>query len=115
MDSKDEIAPQPGRDIYTTIDVSIQDVAQDALRRALVKHQADHGCVIVMETKTGKLRAVANLGRKDSSTYFEFLNYSVREATEPGSTFKLATVAALMEDGFVNMNTTVNCGDGIVF
>jgi cell division protein FtsI (penicillin-binding protein 3) len=113
LDSKDEIAPQPGRDIFTTIDVSIQDVAQDALRRALVKHQADHGCVIVMETKTGKIRAVANLGRKDSSTYFEFLNYAVREATEPGSTFKLATIAALMEDGLVNMNTTVNCGNGV--
>jgi cell division protein FtsI (penicillin-binding protein 3) len=112
LDTKEDIAPKPGRDIYTTLDITIQDVAHDALRRALIKHKADHGCVAVMEVKTGKIRALANLGRKDSTTYFEFLNYVVGEATEPGSTFKLATVAALMEDGFANKSTTVDCGNG---
>lgn len=113
LDNKEDVSPQPGKDIYTTIDVSIQDVAHDALRRALIHHQADHGCVIVMEVKTGKLRAIANLGRKDSVNYVEFLNYAVGETTEPGSTFKLATVASLMEDGLVNKNTKVDCGNGV--
>lgn len=112
LDSKEEVAPQPGKDIYTTIDITIQDVAQDALRRALIRHQADHGCVVVMEVKTGKIRAIANLGKRDSVNYFEYQNYAVGESTEPGSTFKVATIAALMEDGVVNKNTKVNCGNG---
>ncbi|HEY0262534.1 MAG TPA: penicillin-binding protein 2, partial [Chitinophagales bacterium] len=112
LDSKEEIIPQPGHDIYTTIDISIQDVAQDALRENLIHYQADHGCVIVMETKTGKIRAIANLGRLDSANYYEAVNYAVADATEPGSTFKLATVASLMEDGAVNENTKVDCGNG---
>jgi cell division protein FtsI (penicillin-binding protein 3) len=112
LDSKEEVAPQPGRDIYTTIDITIQDVSHDALRRALVKHKADHGCVVVMEVKTGKIRAMANLGKRDSVNYFELLNYAVGESTEPGSTFKVATIAALMEDGIVNKSTKVNCGNG---
>ncbi len=112
LDTKEEVAPQPGKDIYTTIDITIQDVAQDALRRALIKHQADHGCVVVMEVKTGKVRAIANMGKRDTANYFEFLNYAVREATEPGSTFKVPVIAAMMEDGLVNSSTTVNCGNG---
>lgn len=112
LDSKEEIIPQPGRDIYTTIDVTIQDVAQDALRENLIHYQADHGCVIVMETKTGKIRAIANLGRRDSATYYEAVNYAVAEVAEPGSTFKLAAIASLMEDGAINENTKVDCGNG---
>lgn len=113
LDSKDEIVPQPGQDIYTTIDIAIQDVAQDALRENLIHYKADHGCVIVMETATGKIRAIANLGRIDSANYYEALNYAVAETAEPGSTFKLATIASLMEDGVVNKNTKVDCGNGV--
>lgn len=113
LDSKEEIIAQPGRDIYTTIDIAIQDVSQDALRENLIRYKADHGCVIVMETATGKIRAIANLGRIDSATYYEALNYAVAETAEPGSTFKLATIASLMEDGVVNKNTKVDCGNGV--
>lgn len=112
LNNDDEIASKPGKDIYTTIDVNFQDVAHDALRRALIKHQADHGTVVLMEVATGKIRAIANLGRKDSTTYKELLNYAVGEAAEPGSTFKIATVAALMEDGLANASTPVNVGNG---
>lgn len=113
LDSKEEIIPQPGRDIYTTIDITIQDVAQEALRENLIHYGAHHGCVVVMETKTGKIRAIANLGRIDSLRYYEAVNYAVTEATEPGSTFKIATVASLMEDGVVDKNTKINCGNGV--
>ena len=112
LDSKEEIAPQPGRDIYTTLDVELQDVAEDALMRALQHHAADHGCVVLMEVKTGKIKAMANLGLVKDSTYGEVFNYAVGEATEPGSTFKLASYASMMEDGLVTANTKVFVGDG---
>jgi cell division protein FtsI (penicillin-binding protein 3) len=113
IDSKEDIAPQPGKDIYTTIDVNLQDVAEDALYRALNHHKAEHGCVILMETKTGKIKAIANLGVTKDSTYAEVFNYAVGESTEPGSTFKLATCAALMEDGLVNNNTMIDMQNGV--
>jgi cell division protein FtsI (penicillin-binding protein 3) len=112
LDSKEGIAPQPGRDIYTTIDVELQDVAEDALMRALQHHGAGHGCVVLMEVKTGKIKAIANLGLTKDSSYQEIQNYAVGEATEPGSTFKLATVASLMDDGLVTNETKVFVGDG---
>ncbi len=113
IDSKEEIAPQPGRDVYTTIDVDLQDVAEDALQRSLEFHGAEHGCVVLMEVKTGKIKAIANLGINKDSAYSETFNYAVGEATEPGSTFKLATVASVFEDGLANNNTLIDVGDGI--
>lgn len=113
IDTKEETV-NSGKDIYTTIDINIQDVAEDALRKALTKHDAEHGCVILMETKTGRIKAIANLGRKDSANYRELKNYAVGEATEPGSTMKLATAAALMEDGLANNNTPIFCGNGVL-
>jgi cell division protein FtsI (penicillin-binding protein 3) len=112
VESKAQITPQPGKDIYTTINVELQDVAEAALYRALQHHQAEHGCVVLMEVKTGRIKAIANLGLIGDSTYGERFNYAVGEATEPGSTFKLATIAALMEDGLVSNSTTVDIGDG---
>lgn len=112
LDSKEEIAAQPGKDIYTTIDIELQDVAEDALMRALQHHAADHGCVVLMEVKTGRIKAMANLGLVKDSTYGEIQNYAIGEATEPGSTFKLATVASLIEDGIVTKDSKVFVGDG---
>lgn len=113
IDTKEETV-NSGKDIYTTIDINIQDVAEDALRKALTFHNADHGCVILMETKTGRIKAIANLGRRDSANYRELKNYAVGEATEPGSTMKLATVASLMEDGMATNNTPIYCGNGVL-
>ncbi|RYG46294.1 MAG: PASTA domain-containing protein, partial [Chitinophagaceae bacterium] len=95
-----EVDPQDGYDIISTIDVYIQDIAHHALLKQLQEYDADHGCVVVMETKTGYIKAIANLGRdkKEDSTYYERVNYAVSESHEPGSTYKLADLMALFED-----------------
>ena len=79
IESKEQVAPQPGRDIYTTLNVELQDVAEDALLRALKHHGAEHGCVVLMEVKTGKIKAIANLGLVKDSAYSENYNYAAGE------------------------------------
>lgn len=96
-----EIEPQPGTDVVTTLDINIQDVAERALLEACETHDADHGCAIVMETKTGAIRAMANIGRT-AQGWWETYNYAVGERVEPGSMFKLASFMALMEDNFID-------------
>ena len=81
------VEPQDGYDLVSTIDINIQDIAHHALLGQLEKYKADHGCVIVMETKTGEVKAISNLGRTDSGKYYERLNYAIGESHEPGSTF----------------------------
>jgi cell division protein FtsI (penicillin-binding protein 3) len=87
LSAKNEIDPKDGADIYSTIDVHIQDVAHFALLRQLEKFQADHGSVVVMEVKTGKVRAIVNLARNSRGKYYERFNYAISESVEPGSTF----------------------------
>jgi cell division protein FtsI (penicillin-binding protein 3) len=97
-----EIEPASGDDVVTTLDINIQDAAETALLNACQTHNADHGCAIVMEVKTGKIRAMANIGRAQSegkAGYWETYNYAVGERVEPGSMFKLATFMALLEAG----------------
>jgi cell division protein FtsI (penicillin-binding protein 3) len=91
------VEPKPGNDLVTTLDVNIQDAAENALLAALKKHDADHGCAIVMDVKTGAIRAMANLGRSKEG-WWETYNYAVGERVEPGSMFKLASFLALLED-----------------
>ena len=93
-----ELEPQDGYDIYSTIDVYIQDIAHHALLKQLQYYNADHGCVVVMETKTGEVKAIANLGKVRDSVYAEIYNYAVAESHEPGSTFKLVDLIALLDD-----------------
>lgn len=93
-----EVEPQDGYDVVSTIDVYIQDIAHHALLKQLEYYKADHGCVVVMETKTGEIKAISNLGKDKDSTYYEKLNYAVGEAHEPGSTFKLLDLIALLDD-----------------
>lgn len=92
------VEPRNGDDIVTTIDVNIQDIAEEALLRALQYHDAAHGCAVVMEVKTGAIKAIANLGRSPDG-WWETYNYAIGSAVEPGSTFKLASVMALLEEG----------------
>lgn len=94
------IEPQPGNDLVSTIDVNIQDVTENALLKALTKHNADHGCAVVMDVKTGAIRAMANLGRSKEG-WWETYNYAVGERVEPGSMFKLASFLALFEDNLI--------------
>ncbi len=94
------IEPKSGDDIVTTLDINIQDVAENALLRACENHNADHGCAIVMEVKTGKIRAMANIG-KTPDGWWETYNYAVGQRVEPGSMMKLASFMAMMEDGYL--------------
>lgn len=111
VDDTWEIEPETGKDIVSTIDVFIQDVAENALMKMMIGNEAEHGCAIVMETKTGKIKAIANLGRRGDGTYFEDFNYAITPS-EPGSTFKLATLMALLEDKKVRLADMVNLEGG---
>ena len=108
------IEPRDGYDVISTIDVNIQDVAHNALLSSLQKYQADHGCVVVMETKTGEIKAISNLGRTPEGKYYERLNYAVGEAHEPGSTFKLMSMVAALEDKVIDSSTVFDTENGRV-
>lgn len=99
--------PIDGQDVYTTIDLRIQDIAHTALQKQLIQFEADHGCVLVMETETGKVRAMVNLRRDEDGNYVDAYNYILKDATEPGSTFKTVSLLAAMDDGFIDENTRV--------
>ncbi|GAB2954035.1 penicillin-binding protein [Hymenobacter coalescens] len=108
-----EIKPQAGYDIKTTLDINLQDVAENALLRSLMDNNAQYGTVILMEVKTGEIKAVANLGKVADGVYREDYNYAIADQgrTEPGSTFKLASMMALFEDNpDLDLNDTVNTG-----
>lgn len=96
-----EIEPKTGDDLVTTLDINIQDVAEKSLLDACERHDADHGCAIVMEVKTGKIRAIANIG-KTPEGWWETYNYAVGQRVEPGSMMKLASFMAMMEDGYLD-------------
>lgn len=112
INNSNEVEPEDGCDIHTTIDVNIQDVATNALRKQLKKHRAHHGCAVLMEVKTGHIKAIANLSIMSDSSYSEIYNYAVGEATEPGSTFKLASFMAAFEDGKLTLKDTVDTDRG---
>lgn len=109
-----EVEPQDGYDVYTTIDVNIQDIAHHALLEQLEKYKADHGSVVVMETKTGEIKAISNLGRNKEGKYYERLNYAVGESHEPGSTFKLMALAVALDDKVIDTSTIVDTENGIL-
>ena len=106
-----EIEPKNGKDIITTLDVNVQDIAENALLKMMIENEAEHGTCIVMEVKTGKIKAIANLGRQRDGAYLEDLNYAIR-GSEPGSTFKLATMISLLEDRYVKLEDHVNLEGG---
>lgn len=112
VNSSNQVDPEDGTDVITTLDVTLQDVAESALRTQLRKHQAEHGAVILMEVSTGEVKAIANLKRNEDGTYSEAYNYAVGESAEPGSTFKLASLIALLEDGYVDLSDSVNTRNG---
>jgi cell division protein FtsI (penicillin-binding protein 3) len=108
------IDPTNGLDVITTLDINIQDVAQEALYDALVENEADFGCVIVMEVVTGEIKAMANLGKINEDTYTESYNYAIGDkgSTDPGSVFKLASIMALLEDKAVKITDNIDCENG---
>lgn len=104
-----EIDPENGKDIITTLDINIQDIAENALMRMMVQSEAQNGTCIVMETATGKIKAIANLGRGKNGNYDEDLNYALH-TTEPGSTIKLATLLAVIDAGSAKINDLLEVG-----
>ncbi|MBT8184778.1 MAG: transpeptidase family protein [Eudoraea sp.] len=106
------VEPKDGYDVISTIDINIQDIAHHALLAQLEKYKADHGCVIVMETKTGEIKAISNLGRTEEGKYYERLNYAIGESHEPGSTFKLMSLAAALEDKVIDTSKTIDTEKG---
>lgn len=109
-----EYEPVNGRDIVTTIDIEIQEVAENALMQTLQQYGCQWGAVIVMETATGKIKALANLGRQKDGSYWEDKNYAL-EKNEPGSTFKLMSLYALIEEGHVKVDDMTNAFGGIKY
>jgi len=114
ISDNNEVEPKDGDDVISTIDVTIQDIAHHALLAQLEKYEADHGTVVVMETKTGEIKAISNLGRTSKGTYYEKLNYAVGESNEPGSTFKLMSLVVALEDHVIDTNTVVDTENGVI-
>ncbi len=112
INDENEVEPKDGSDLYTTIDINLQDVASSALLRTLVQNDASHGCAILMEVKTGEIKAIANLSREDSSQYSESFNYAIGYPSEPGSTFKLASMLALIDEYGISLDEKVDVGNG---
>ena len=114
ISSNNKIEPIPGTDIISTINVGFQDITHHSLLKQLEDFEADHGTAVVMETATGEIKAIANLGRTSEGKYYERLNYAVGEHLEPGSTFKLMSIIAALEDGKVDLNTIVDTKNGVL-
>jgi len=113
LNDENEIEPENGSDLITTIDINIQDVAENALLTQLEKHGAHHGCAVLMEVQTGDIKAIANLTIQEDGTYAETYNYAIGSTTEPGSTFKLASMVCMLEDGHVQLTDSVDIEGGI--
>ncbi len=106
-----QIEAQDGKDVVTTLDISIQNIAEHALMDALEQYNCWNGTCVVMEVSTGKIRAMANLGAGKDGKYYEDQNYALALA-EPGSTFKIVTLLSLLKDGYINVEDDVNCNGG---
>ena len=109
-----EIEPKQGYDLHTTIDLKIQDFTHNELLSQLEKFEADHGTAIIMETKTGNVLGISNLGINSEGNYYERLNYAIGEKYEPGSTFKLMTLITALEDGLVEHTDSIDTKNGVL-
>jgi len=113
VDGPNSVESRDGNDVVTTLDLDLQDVATTALLNQLKKNSADHGCAVLMEVSTGKVKAIANLGLLNGQ-YRETYNYAIGESIEPGSTFKLPALMAALEDGVIDTGDIVDTGTGTV-
>ena len=114
QDSKKNKMPKPGKDVLTTINIDMQDVAEKTLERTLIKENADWGCVVLMEVETGKVKVIANLKKDTLDRVSEYYNYAMAEHVAPGSTFKLASIIAGLEDGKFKVSDSVDLQKGRV-
>jgi cell division protein FtsI (penicillin-binding protein 3) len=107
-----EIEPRDGSSVVTTIDIDMQDVAERALIKQLIKYKAHAGTAVLMEVKTGDIKAIVNL-TDTLGAYREYYNYAIGNSSEPGSTFKLPALLTALEDGYVELTDTIDTGNGI--
>jgi cell division protein FtsI (penicillin-binding protein 3) len=114
VEGPNTVESRDGNDVVTTLDIDLQDVATSALSNQLRKHDAHHGCAVLMEVATGDIKAIANLELGSDGDYHETYNYAVGESTEPGSTFKLPSLMAALEDGVIDTGDIVDTGTGTV-
>jgi cell division protein FtsI (penicillin-binding protein 3) len=114
VENTSTIESRDGNDVVTTLDIDLQDVAATALLKQLRKHDAHHGCAVLMEVATGDVKAIVNLELGSDGDYHETYNYAVGESTEPGSTFKLPSLIAAIEDGVIDTGDIVDTGTGSV-
>ena len=112
--SEQNVLPQPGRDVITTINIEFQDAAELALKKKLNQMKALWGCVVLMEVETGDIKAIANLHRGKDSTYFDSKNHAIVSEIAPGSTFKLASYLSILEVGLMDITDSVETGKGRV-
>lgn len=113
LSNSEDVEPESGADIYSTIDIRIQDIAQSALLSSLEKYEAESGSVILMDVKTGAIRAMSSLQRTDAEKYAENFNFAFGAAYEPGSTFKLASLLVALEDGKIDTSSIVDTKNGV--
>jgi cell division protein FtsI (penicillin-binding protein 3) len=113
LNDENLIEPKNGRDIHTTINIDFQEIAQRSLEKSLIKHKADHGCVIVMEVSTGEIKAISNLSKREEGVYSEQYNYSIGESYEPGSVWKVFSAMAAFEDELISPNDSMDIQNGI--
>ncbi len=111
LENLTSIDPESGLDVQTTLDVNLQDIAENALLKGVNAHDAEWGTAVVMDVKTGAIRAIANLGRGETG-WWENFNYAIGASVEPGSTFKTASMLALLEDGVINLDDSINIDHG---
>lgn len=109
-----EVNPENGYDILTTININMQDIAETALLNGLTSNNAEYGCAIIMDVKSGDIKAISNLSRNSKGGYVELYNYAIgsQGSREPGSTFKLASMLALFEDSRLELMDTIDTGNG---
>jgi len=112
QDDEGNKLPRAGNNVVTTINTDMQDVAEKALENTLLNHDADWGCVVLMEVKTGKVKVISNLKKQEDGSVIENFNYAMAKHVSPGSTFKLASVIAGLEDGFFKVEDSVRTYGG---
>jgi cell division protein FtsI (penicillin-binding protein 3) len=112
VSDKYDVTPEDGADVYSTIDIRLQNVAENALMNQLKKYNARSGCVVLMEVETGYVKAIANLSKEGDSSYYEYFNNAVGVATEPGSTMKTASLMVALDQGMIEMDDSVKTGRG---
>ena len=112
QDAEGNKLPRAGNNVITTINTDMQDVAEKALENTLIHHNADWGCVVLMEVETGEIKVIANLKKQEDGSVREIFNYAMAKHVSPGSTFKLASVIAGLEDGFFKVEDSVRTYGG---